>query len=74
VVAVDVRHSICLIAVQKVPHPLGFDLDLFPTIIICNYHIGVLFLLFDWVRNMVNDVVKAVDIMLKLSDGVLCLL
>jgi hypothetical protein len=53
---------------------LGFDLDLFPTIIICNYHIGVLFLLFDWVRNMVNDVVKAVDIMLKLSDGVLCLL
>jgi hypothetical protein len=34
----------------------------------------MLFLLFNRGNNRVDDVVKAVDIMLKLGDGVLCLL
>jgi hypothetical protein len=74
VVAVDVRHSICLVTVHRLYVLLGLDLNLLPTIIICNYHIGIFFLLFNWGRNRVDDVVKAMDIMLKLGDGALCLL
>jgi hypothetical protein len=74
VVAVDVGHSICLITVHRLYVHLRLDLDLLPTIIIYNYHIGIFFLLFNRGRNRVNDVVKAVDIMLKLGGGVLCLL
>jgi hypothetical protein len=74
VVTVDVGNSICLVTVHRLYFLLGLDLDLIPTIIICNYHIRIFFLLCNRGKNRVDDVVKAVDIMLKLSDGVLCLL
>jgi hypothetical protein len=63
-----------LITVHRLYVLLGLDLNLLPTIIICNFHIGIFFLLFNRGRNRIDDVVKAVDIMLKLGDGVMCLL
>ena len=59
---------------------LGLDLllrllfDLFHAIIIGNQHIWILFPPGYWGRNRINDVVEAMNIMLKLHNGVLVLL
>ena len=49
-------------------------LDLQHAIIIGNQHIWILFPPGYWGRNRINDVVEAMNIMLKLRNGVLVLL
>ena len=72
VTTVNTRHSICLVIVHR--HKLFF-LFLFPAFIF-HEHFRIFLFFFHgyWGRNRINDVVEAMNIMLKPRNGVLVLL
>ena len=72
VVTFNIGHIICLVIIHR--HKLFF-LFLLPTVILHKYFQIFLFFFHGyWGRNRINDVVEAMNIMLKLQNGVLVLL
>ena len=69
-VTVNTGHIITMVVL------LGLDLllDILHAIIIGNQYIWILLCYGYWGRNRINDVVEAMNIMLKLRNGVLVLL
>ena len=73
-VTVNIGHIITMVVLLGLDLLLRLLLDILYAIIIGNQYIWIFFLCGYWGRNRINDVVEAMNIMLKLRNGVLVLL